>query len=152
MDKYQVGRLLFHSSSTDVSVHEGTSPLGVPVIIKTYECMCPEEASEQLFEAMMQVRVEHPNTCRLLDLKMTTISGRALKVHLVMERLDRDLRKEIRVRASEKRYFAEGEVLTLVHHIASGLAYAKSKVRPMTEYCSQRYQAGKHIYRFFRLL
>ena len=141
MEGYRLGQLLYHSSSTAVSVYEALSPQGEPVIVKTYEKESPEEANEQVTEALLQMRVEHPNTCRLLDLQLTTLSGRSLRVHLILERLERDLKKDILMRNSEQRPYTEGDLLSMVQQIGSALVYAKNKVKSKAEYRSQRHKA-----------
>ncbi len=141
MEGYRLGQLLYHSSSTAVSVYEALSPQGEPVIVKTYEKASPEEANEQVTEALLQMRVEHPNTCRLLDLQLTTLSGRSLRVHLILERLERDLKKDILMRNSEQRPYTEEDLLAMVQQIGSALVYAKNKVKSKTEYRSQRHKA-----------
>ena len=128
MEGYRLGPLLYHSSSTAVSVYEAVSPQGEPVVVKTYDKACAEEANEQVTEALLQMRVEHCNTCRLIDLQLTTLSGRAIRVHLIMERLERDLKKDIVMRANEQRPYTDGELLAIVQQVGSALVYAKSKV------------------------
>lgn len=128
MEGYRLGQLLYHSSSTAVSVYEALSPQGEPVVIKTYEKACAEEANEQVTEALLQMRVEHSNTCRLIDLQMTTLSDRAIRVHLIMERLERDLKKDIVMRTNEQRPYTDSDLLAIVQQIGSALVYAKSKV------------------------
>lgn len=129
MEGYRLGKLLYHSSSTAVSVYEAISPLGEPVIVKTYEKASPEDANEQVTEALLQMRVEHPNTCRLLDLQLVSLPGRAVRVNLILERLERDLRKDILMRQSDQRPYTDGDLLAIIQQVGSALAYAKTKVK-----------------------
>lgn len=107
-----------------MDVYEGRNlQTNEAVIIKSYLCEHLEAANAPLGEGLVQSRLEHPNICRLIDVRL---SG-PCRVHLIMEKLERDLLQDIRMRKKQSRPCAEAELIAFLRQTGSAIAFAKRK-------------------------
>ena len=96
------------------------------VVIKTFTCDSLQEANQPLREGLAQARFEHPNVCGILDIGLSG-SANQCRVHLVMEKMKRNLLQDIQLRSRERRPFTEPETKVFLSQIGEALAFGKAK-------------------------
>jgi len=108
-----------------------------PVIVKRYKLDYNElgdrfqrEFHRVLKMGMTQTRVDHPNFCKILDMKVDFSNyPEELTVFHVLEALDMDLGMEIEERERSASPFSEAELRSILVQASSALAFAHSKVK-----------------------
>jgi len=114
------------SISGNTTIHHGSIfHSTVPVIVKEIAYEEISTANQALREAMVQKRLEHPNVCKLYDCYLQR-EGEEIKVVMVMERLESDLKAAIDCRKREGRLWKELELLQICKEMVSALAYAET--------------------------
>jgi len=98
LSDYEVGPIIYSNTHTALSIYEGRrKATKEPVVIKTYGCQDLGKVNEQLKEGLIQARFEHPNVCRLIDIKIRKEKS-LYRAHLIAEKLDRNLLEDIQAR------------------------------------------------------
>lgn len=138
--RYRIkGEPIYHNPTTFVKIFKGELlAFDLPVIIKRQEFFLeqygsdlPMNIAKAIKAGLIQARVEHPNTCQILEmhLDIREAPGKYCLDH-VLEALERDVGEEIKLRSKgQKRYMSESELWGFIVQTASSLAYAHSKVR-----------------------
>ena len=127
LSDYEVGPRIYSNSGTNLSIYEGKrKTTKEPVVIKTYECEHLGSVNEQLKEGVIQARFEHPNVCSLVDIKVSRQTF-FYHVHLIVEKLDRNLLEDIERRAKEERPCSEAELGAFLSQVGSALRYGQQK-------------------------
>jgi len=142
MDGYELEPAAFFiNDDGSVTLFRGTSLEHdrKPVIVKRYQLehnrFGPREDIQRKFHrvlkiGMAQTRVDHPNFCKILDMKVDFSNyPEEVNVFHVLEGLDVDLGREIEERKRAARPFSEAELRSMLAQIASALAFAHSKVK-----------------------
>ena len=119
-----------------------------PVIIKTYSCYDANKANPVIREAFLQAFVEHPHNCPVFDLCMTWNKPklRYFKLHIVVERLERDLLAESEQRRKANQRYSEEELLRVLKDVTEGLLHAKRMVRGRQTVAHRDVKPG-HVFR-----
>lgn len=121
---YSIGSLLYSNRYTLMDVYEGRNlQTSEAVIIKSCTCENLESANAPLGEGLVLSRLEHPHICRLIDVRLSE----PCRVHLILERLERDLLQDIQMRAKLSRSCTEEELLAFLVQVGSAVAFAKKK-------------------------
>ena len=137
MDGYRLdSRPFCINREASSSLFRGISSNREPVVVKRYELSrfgpggdIQREFHRVLKMGMTQTRVDHPNFCKILDMKVDFSNyPEELTVFHVLEALDVDLGREIEERKMAARPFSEAELRSMLAQIASALAFAHSKV------------------------
>ena len=77
---------------------------------------------------LAQARVDHPYSCKILDLGLNVnMERRIFSVYHMLETLDKDVGQDIKERKRDQRTPREDEIKTLLSQTAQALAYAHSK-------------------------
>ena len=127
LSEYKVGPSIYSNSQTALSIYEGKRiATNESVIIKTYESPDLVKVNEQLKEGVIQARFEHPNVCRLIDIRVSSENS-SYRIHLIVEKLDRNLLEDIQVRAKARRPVSEAELVTFLRQIGSALKCGQRK-------------------------
>ena len=128
MDAYEIEpEPFFMNCNTPVKMYRARSKaLGREVIIKRYECENITVVQRRVLEAFVQIRVEHPHSCRLIE-PIVELVGSKHFVSLVMEKLNSDVGKEIKERQNSNRPFSEEELRKFLDQIGQALAFAHAK-------------------------
>jgi len=130
MDGYKLGERLAYNHMTFVTLYQATSLArnNRPVVLKEHEFHILDDAGTQeqinacLNAALFQAKVQHPNACDVLEVKMKIDKTNCFIYH-VLEALDTSVGKEIE---AGKRY-SEQEMREFLQQTASVLACAHSK-------------------------
>lgn len=115
--------LISISGDTTIS-HGSIFHSSVSVIVKEIAFQDITAANQALHEAMVQKRLEHPNVCKLYDCYLQRDDR--IKVVLVMERLQSDLKTAIVGRKREGKLWEEGELVLFCREMVAALAYAQT--------------------------
>ena len=134
MDGYQLEADPFYvNASTYVSLFKGLSlTRNLPVVVKRHDFTLIQTKEVQvrmvqtLNAALAQAKVQHPNTCEILEVQME-INTTNCSIFHVLEALDTDLRKDIEDRRRPNRPYTERELRQMLQHTASALTYAHNK-------------------------
>ena len=126
MERYRVTRTIYTNPSAGVEVYEATEipPPNTPVVIKKITSGDIGTLNGVLDEAFTQHSLTHSAICRILQVGLTN-GG----VFIVLEKLQSDLAKFIKDRASSQMKFTEEEVWSFLRQLVEVLAYAQEKVR-----------------------
>jgi len=124
---YEVGPIIYRNTQTALSIYEGRpNATKEPVVIKTYECEHLGSVNEKLKEGLIQAWFEHPNVCRLIDIKVSKEKS-LYSAYLIAEKLDRNLLEDIQARAKARRPVSEAELVTFLRQIGNALKCAQLK-------------------------
>lgn len=119
--------LVPHNINTRVDVHSGKRlATNEAVVIKTFTCDSLKEANLPLSEGLAQARFEHPNVCRLLDIRLSGEASQC-RVHLVMEKMEHSLLQEIKLRAREKRPLSEAQMKAFLAQMGDAMKLGKDR-------------------------
>jgi len=138
MDGYELDSSPFFTNNTgEVSHYRGISLKYSrrPVIARRYCITCQKdpqqlELNRVLGIGTVHVRMDHPNVCKVLELKVDCRNyPNEVYVFHMLEGLDVDLGMEIEEREKAARPFSEAELRSILAQIASALAFAHSKVK-----------------------
>ncbi|MBV5279749.1 MAG: protein kinase family protein [Actinobacteria bacterium] len=135
-ERYQVDEDPFYiSANATVRLFKGTAER-LPVIVKQHDFSVfqendnwQSELTKAINTALAQVRVQHPNTCRVLELHLDV--SRAPKWYClshILEALDTDVGKEVAQRRKRQRPLSDWELWDFLQQTARALAYAHAKV------------------------
>jgi len=134
MDGYVLqSKSFFFNPGTYVSLYRGyTKTTHLSVVVKRHDFMLIQEKHVQvcmvqtLNAALAQAKVQHPNSCDILEVQME-IDDTNCTIYHVLEPLDTDLGHDIEDRRSTNQPYAEGEMRQVLQHTASALTYAHNK-------------------------
>ena len=137
MDGYELSaRPFFVNRETHTKLYHGRSKkLNQQVVAKCHDIQYAkkaefiEEFNLVMNAGMAQARVEHPNTCKILELCLNVVDFEQglFSLYHILEALEKDLSKEIEERKREGRVPSEAEVRGFLFQTAQALAYAHSK-------------------------
>lgn len=120
------GVRLFHSTSLQHSL---------PVVLKRHDLFLVdksqflEEFNHVLNAGMAQARVEHLNSCKILEMRLDCdVNENRYSLYHVLEALDRDLEKDIESRREANFPLNEADFRAFLTQTSSALAFAHSKV------------------------
>jgi len=127
LSDYEVGPIIYSNTQTALSIYEGKrKATKEPVVIKTYGCQDLGKVNEQLKEGLIQARFEHPNVCRLIDIKVSKEKS-LYSAYLIAEKLDRNLLEDIQARAKATQPVSEAELVTFLRQVGSALKCGQLK-------------------------
>jgi len=116
---------LYTNPATGVTIYSGRLiASSLPVIIKTQQCPSLPLANQCISEALSQTALSHPHICKVLGCFIQN-QDTGILTHIVMERMERDLKQEIDLRRQEGRGFTEEEVMVMLWEVVTALAYAE---------------------------
>jgi serine/threonine protein kinase len=117
-------RGIYENTEAGISVQEAQeNATGLLVVLKLIRCRDVIDINVILEEAMTQKGLDHPCICKVLKAGIFS-SG----VFIVLEKLEKDLAKELKERGPEHRFYSEWEILEFLKQITGALAYAQEKV------------------------
>lgn len=122
----QLQQIFFLSPSSSVAYahHE----IHGDIIAKIFKLESFEESSRVLRELFLQAKFTHTHVCRLLDVYFAEKSG--LELILCLEKLEKDLAKEIEERSKSRQSYSEGELWEFLQITTEVLCAAQNKVVP----------------------
>ena len=127
IDGYSIGSRLYSNRYTLMDVHEARNLVtSEAVIIKSYTCENLQTANGPLGEGVTLSRLEHPHICRLIDVRLSDSTGQC-QVHLILEKLERDLLQDVQLRTKQARPYSELELVGFLMQVGSAIAFAKKK-------------------------
>jgi serine/threonine protein kinase len=136
MDGYELpARPFFINRDTQTKLFQGISKKrNLPIVAKCHEiqyigkAQFTEHFNLAMNAGMAQARVEHPNTCKILELCLDVDFEKGLfSVYHILEALEKDLGKEITERNTVDRVPSEAEAKNFLVQTAQALAYAHIK-------------------------
>jgi len=134
MDGYELeSSPFFFNLGTYVSLYRGRArATKQPVVVKRHDFVLIQEKQTQasmvrtLNAALAQAKVHHPNSCDILEVQME-IEQTNCSIFHVLEALETDLEHDIEARRNTHTPYAERELVRMLQHTASALAYAHDK-------------------------
>lgn len=125
--KLHYDSILYTNPATNVTIYSGTLlASSLPVIIKTQQYSSLSLANQSISEAMSQASLAHPHICKVWGCFLQQ-QGTECLTHIVLERMERDLKQEIDLRREENRPFTEEEVMGILWEAGTALAYAEKQ-------------------------
>lgn len=92
------------------------------VVVKVYSHIPVIETSKMFIEAEYQMRFTHRNVCKVLDVVSEGERGdQTLKI--VLEPLEKDVKKEVEERSKQGRRYEESELLRFIIEVSGALLY-----------------------------
>jgi len=117
--------LQIHSKWT---LFEGTyKPTGQPVLLK--QCLCPKlpQLTSSLKEIFRLAKLNHACLFNVIDMIITEKEA-GLELVICVERLEKDLQREIVEKAGKKQRYRERELWGVLRDLVQALAYAQKEV------------------------
>ena len=118
---------LYSAPKTHLEVIKAYSHyLNTVVVVKVYSNIPVIDTSKMLIEAQYQMKFTHRNICKVLDVISEGPKGdQTLKI--VLEPLEKDVKKEIEERIQQGRRYEERELLQFVIEVSGALLYMHSQ-------------------------
>lgn len=135
MDDYEVEPTPFYFNPfTSVALFKGFSLTRnrLSVVVKHHDFKFIQQKAQQirivqtLNAALAQAKVQHPNSCDILEVQMKIKDTNCVIYH-ILEALEGDLGQDIELRKRSNRPYEEGELRQVLQQIASALATAHDK-------------------------
>lgn len=139
MDGYEIESEPFYTNyETSVSLYRAISLARNrrPVVIKRHYLVpllskgIQQLANQALNAALNQAKVQHRNSCDILELHLE-VEEQSCVISHILEALDTDLGKDIEERRPKKKHYSEDELRAFLLQVGSALELAHSKVRTM---------------------
>ena len=135
MNDYELEKEPFYmSEDTNVKLFRGVSLARnrLRVVVKKhdfYPFTYPDILqciNRNLNSALSQAKVQHPNSCDILELRLE-FDRYCCAVHHILEALDSDVENDIEERRKSNKHYTETELREFLHQISSALEAAHSK-------------------------
>ena len=118
---------LYMDHSSRVTVYEGLlTASNTPVAIKEQVFPSLAAANVSIREAIIQMRLHHPNICEAYDCFLEQRGQEVVSV-ILLELHDKDLNREIQKRQSKRILWEEADILEILTGLVSALSYAEDK-------------------------
>lgn len=128
-----------------MSLFEGFhTPTQQAIMIKQYTFPNPSKLAKAIKEQFCQAKLRHSHFCDIIDVEFCE-NTQGFELCLCLERLEKDLEKEIDNKRESKSQYTEEEIWQFLQCTVEAMALAQTQVVLYLEYHSPRHQAKQYL-------